>query len=192
MRPPLPGGGGQGISRFPCEVFPCVLRGLRPRRERLHLALAMHPLSPSVLPRRRRLPGLPIRHVLFSQFNTRPARTPANASPWPLQTIAHDSGPVWLARPSPYDFCIHNTSPVFIGAPRLNTRPARTPVNASPKSLQTSVHDSGPMWLARPSSCDSSIHTTPPVLIGALKVDSFANQLRVSPNDSSLEKTPGS
>jgi hypothetical protein len=39
--------GGPGISRFPCEMFPCVLRGLRPRRERMHLALATHPLLPS-------------------------------------------------------------------------------------------------------------------------------------------------
>ena len=47
---------------------------------------------------------------------------------------------------------------------RLNTQPTRTPVNASPPSLRTSAHDSGPMWLARPSSCGSFIHNTSPVL----------------------------
>ncbi len=51
---------------------------------------------------------------------------------------------------------------------RFHTRPARTPVNASPLSLRTTAHDSGPMWLATPSSYDSFIHDTSPVFIGAL------------------------
>jgi hypothetical protein len=54
--------------------------------------------------------------IRISRLNTRPARAPVNASPWPLQTIAHDSGLAWLATPSPYDSSIHDTSPVFIGA----------------------------------------------------------------------------
>ena len=44
----------------------------------------------------------------LSRLNTRPARTPVNAS----RTAAHDSGPVRVASPSPYDSCIRNTSPV--------------------------------------------------------------------------------
>jgi hypothetical protein len=37
---------------------------------------------------------------LISGLNTLPAPSPVNASPAPLPTPAHDSGPVWLARPS--------------------------------------------------------------------------------------------
>ncbi len=33
---------------------------------------------------------------------------------------------------------------------RLNTQPARTPVNASPTALRPPTHDSGPVWLATP------------------------------------------
>jgi hypothetical protein len=50
---------------------------------------------------------------------------------------------------------------------RLNTRPARTPVNASPTPSRAPPHDSGPVWIARPSLCDSFIHNTLPVLTGA-------------------------
>ena len=42
-----------------------------------------------------------------------PARIPpVNASPMPSRAPAHDSGPVWLARPSPYDSFIRYSSPV--------------------------------------------------------------------------------
>ena len=50
---------------------------------------------------------------------------------------------------------------------RLNTRPARTPVNASPLPLRATTHDSGPLWLAMPSTCGSFIHCTLPVYPGA-------------------------
>src|SRR5580700_6253377 len=46
---------------------------------------------------------------------------------------------------------------------RLNTRPAPTPVNASPLSLRKTAHDSGPLWVASLSTCDSFIHNTSPV-----------------------------
>src|SRR2546425_935276 len=42
---------------------------------------------------------------------------------------------------------------------RLNTRPARAPVNAS----RTAAHDSGPVWAANPSPYDSLIRNTSPV-----------------------------
>ncbi len=48
----------------------------------------------------------------LSRLNTRPARSPVNVSPPPSWTATHDSGPVWVATPSPYDSFIHNTSPV--------------------------------------------------------------------------------
>ncbi len=47
---------------------------------------------------------------------------------------------------------------------RLNTQPARTPVNASPSPLRTMLtHDSGPMWVANPSTYETFIHNTLPV-----------------------------
>ena len=50
---------------------------------------------------------------------------------------------------------------------RLDTRPARTPVNASPPPSRATAHDSGPPWVASPSTYDSSIHNTLPVCAGA-------------------------
>ena len=46
---------------------------------------------------------------------------------------------------------------------RLNTRPARSPVNASTPLLRVAPHDSGPMWVATSHSCDFFIHYTSPV-----------------------------
>ena len=43
---------------------------------------------------------------------------------------------------------------------RLDTRPARTPVNASTTPLRAPPHDSGPLWAANPLTCDSFIHYT--------------------------------
>ena len=48
-------------------------------------------------------------------------------------------------------------------------RPARTPVNASALPLRETPHDSGPPWVASPSTCDSFIHNTPPVYPGAFR-----------------------
>ena len=46
---------------------------------------------------------------------------------------------------------------------RLNTRPARAPVNASTPPSQAAPHDSGSVWVASPSPYDSFIHYTSPV-----------------------------
>jgi len=53
--------------------------------------------------------------------------------------------------------------PGGLSVSRLNTRAARTPVNASPTSLRTTTHNSGPSWAANPSTYDSFIHNTSPV-----------------------------
>jgi hypothetical protein len=50
---------------------------------------------------------------------------------------------------------------------RLNTRPARAPVNASTPPSQVAPHDSGSVWVANPSPYDSFIHYTSPVYPGA-------------------------
>ena len=46
---------------------------------------------------------------------------------------------------------------------RLNTRPARSPVNPSPARLPAPTHDSGPLWLAMPSTFRTCIYCTAPV-----------------------------
>src|SRR5690606_28037172 len=107
-RPAAPSAvGNHRISRFPRKVFPYVL-GVSDRAE------------PSSVSRCRRhqycLPTSPtasaLRRKLLSRLGTRPARTPVNASTPPLRVAPHDSGPVWVATPSPYDSFIHNTLPV--------------------------------------------------------------------------------
>jgi hypothetical protein len=46
-------------------------------------------------------------------------------------------------------------------------RATRSPVNASPPTSRPTAHDSGPMWLATPSSHDSFIQDTLPAFTGA-------------------------
>ena len=105
---------GRGISRFPCRVLP-YMRGVSDRAGSL-----------GALPERRLGCGLPLTstasapqraHCLrsgawISRLDTQPARTPANASPSSSRTRTHDSGPAWVASPSPYETFIHNTLPV--------------------------------------------------------------------------------
>ena len=50
---------------------------------------------------------------------------------------------------------------------RLNTRPVRPPVNASTPPSRAAPHDSGPLWFATPSTYETLIHYTLPVLTGA-------------------------
>ena len=56
--------------------------------------------------------------VMISRLNTQPARSPVNASTPPLRVAPHDSRPLWFATPSTYETFIHNTLPVFTGAPK--------------------------------------------------------------------------
>src|SRR5229473_2666 len=103
--------GELGISRFPCEVPPYVLgvsdrAGLwytsRYRCTRWGLPLL--------------LTASASRRKVLTRLNTRPARSPVNASTPPLRAAPHDSGPMWVADPLSYDFFIHYTSPVLTGA----------------------------------------------------------------------------
>ena len=50
---------------------------------------------------------------------------------------------------------------------RLNGWPMRPPVNASQKPSRATAHDSGPMWVANPLSCDFFIHYNLAGLTGA-------------------------
>lgn len=85
----------RGISRFPCEMFPRV-HGVSDRAG-----------SGAASPMRQRRCGLRLiptasaprstrssRHgACITRLNTRPARTPVNASPTPSRMCTHDSGP---------------------------------------------------------------------------------------------------
>jgi hypothetical protein len=108
MRPAAPSAtGGHGLSRFSREVCPDMLgvsdrAGLRRVLPWRHAGCGLPPSSTASASR----------SEVLSRLNTRPARTPVNASPPPLRADTHDSGPVWAANPSPYDSCIRNTSPV--------------------------------------------------------------------------------
>jgi hypothetical protein len=50
---------------------------------------------------------------------------------------------------------------------RLVTQPVRSPVNASTPPSRAAPHDSGPLWFAIPSTYETFIHNTLPVLTGA-------------------------
>src|SRR5229473_6483405 len=99
--------GELGISRFPHEVSAYV-HGVSDRAGLWHASRY-----------RRTRWGLPLlltasasRSNCLTRLNTRPARYPVKASTPPLRAAPHDSGPMWVANPLPYDFFIHYTSPV--------------------------------------------------------------------------------
>ena len=87
-------------------------RGLRLRRVLRMLALTHPPVLPSAMLND---VGTPV--AIISQLHTLPACTPVNASMAALRLATHDSGPGWIATPFPYDSFIHNSTPVYPGAP---------------------------------------------------------------------------
>ena len=99
---------------------------LQPAPHRLpkHREAAIAPLLPADVREAEEVEGLRLapssasasRSNVLSRLNTRPARTPVNASPVPLRAATHDSGPLWAANPSTCDSFIHNTSPVYPAA----------------------------------------------------------------------------
>ena len=99
--------GGHGISRFSRKVFPCMhgvsdRAGSRASRDidapGVAFRLSLQRRHPGGWFFRGSIPGL---HVPLSTLRRSP-----------LQTAPHDSGPVWVANPSPYDSFIHYTLPV--------------------------------------------------------------------------------
>jgi len=102
-----------GASRVPYKMFPCMPGVSDPagpvyaspyRRNRVAfrvLGARRHPAS-----------------TLISGLNIVPARSPVNASPQPSPTTAHDSGPVWLAKPSLSETFTPSHHAGFPGAPQ--------------------------------------------------------------------------
>src|SRR5947209_8829428 len=103
-RPAAPLAAGEPrTSRFSREVFPYV-HGVSDRAgpgriSRYRCATVV----PSAL-----TTASASRTLLLSRLNTRPARTPVNASMPPSRETPHDSAPLWVASPSTYDSFIHN------------------------------------------------------------------------------------
>src|SRR5215468_7819595 len=92
--------GSRATSFHTCQV-------LRPRRAVWALAFT----RPSVLPSAfatASAPGIRI----FTRLNGWPVCSPTDASPPPLRTTAHGSGPMWLATPSSYRTCTDYSLPV--------------------------------------------------------------------------------
>ncbi len=111
-RPASPSWAGtSGISRFPCKQFLHMLRVFDCAGPSHGSRLAPCSVLPSASDN-----SVGVLKRLISQLNGWPVCTPVNASPVPLWAPAHDSGPVWLARPSPYGSFIHNSLPVLTGA----------------------------------------------------------------------------
>ena len=97
-----PCGAGPGPTQSrprPAHEVSVQARGLRPRQGRVRLAewraRCGLPRVRSAAAPRGAMAGLP----------TRPARAPANASRTPFPRLAHDAGPVWLARPALSETC---------------------------------------------------------------------------------------
>src|SRR6266853_47776 len=94
--------GGLGISRFPREVS-LYVHGVSDRAglwrtSRYRCTRWSLPLSPTASASRSKS---------LTRLNTRPVRSPVNASTLPLQAAPHDSGPMWVANPLSCDFFIH-------------------------------------------------------------------------------------
>jgi len=103
--------GTDGTSRFPCKEFPRIHRVFDSAGLEQGSRLTPCSMLPSVVDN---LVGVP--DELISELNGWSACTPVNASPVASRRPAHDSGPAWLARPSPYGSFIHYSLPVLIGA----------------------------------------------------------------------------
>ena len=114
---PSPQADDRGTSRFSRPEIPRMHRffdpagsadGSRKRRRRCCLP----PCRTASAPQTRRLRG----------SIARPARTPTDASPPPLRTTTHGSGPSWTANPSMLDSLIPFSGPGYPGAPYTDPR----------------------------------------------------------------------
>jgi hypothetical protein len=88
--------------------------GLRLRGVWRVLAITPPPVWPSAL-----LNGVGTPVAIISQLNGRPACAPVNASMVALRLAMHDSGSGWFATPFLCDSFIHDSTPVYPGAPRI-------------------------------------------------------------------------
>jgi len=130
-----------------------------------------------------RLPGLVHRRRASLDFPTRPAALSATGEPrtsrFSCEVFPYVPGSSTAQDPDASRACDAPSAAFRISLMRRHpglsffrgsiARPARTPVNASALPLRETPHDSGPSWVASPSTCDSFIHYTPPVYPGAFR-----------------------
>jgi hypothetical protein len=168
------------LVRVPLGQSPSLHR-LRPRLP--GLVRRLHRYYETV-----RLPGLVHRRRASLDFPTRPAALSATGEPrtsrFSCEVFPYVPGSSTARDPNasrasdapssafrPFLQCRRPEGCCFRGS---IARPARTPVNASALPLRETPHDSGPLWVASPSTCDSFIHYTPPVYPGAFRNPSDA------------------
>ena len=77
------------------------------------LAFSHPPVLPSAC-----LDGVGTLKAIISQLDIQPACAPVNASHPASRLTTHDSGTGWLARPFLCGSYIHDSSPVYPGAPK--------------------------------------------------------------------------
>ncbi len=112
MRSPYPLYGNEyRISRFPHIVFPYM-----PRSPTAQSPNVSRDSDSSCIAFRMTHGVGTLEFTSISRLDTRPIRTPVNASAMTLLPPPHDSGSVWIATPSPYGTFIHYTMPVLTGA----------------------------------------------------------------------------
>jgi hypothetical protein len=99
--------GHDGISRFPCEEFPSMLRVSDCAESNSGSPCAPLTIWPSASDN-----SVGIPKNLISHLDGWPACAPVNASVEALRPLPHDSASGWLAGPSPYDSCIRYSLPV--------------------------------------------------------------------------------
>jgi hypothetical protein len=98
MRSPYPlYGDGHGISRFPCKVLPCMPRSLTAQSPDVS-----SDIDTSSVAFRMTHGVSTLEFTSISRLNTWPILSPVNASAMALLPPPHDSGPVWVATPSPH------------------------------------------------------------------------------------------
>ena len=105
---PLAGDTPQFSGCFPCPIYGSV---------RVTSSTRCCPVAVGtpVVPT---LDGVGTLKAIISQLDIQPACAPVNASHPASRLTTHDSGTGWLARPFLCGYCIHDSSPVYPGAPR--------------------------------------------------------------------------
>src|SRR5437867_3422698 len=99
---------------------------------------------------------------------------PPGSRPWSFPTCLGSLTPRCQRTARATNAALHVAFPVSrhgrhteVVISELHTWPVCTPVNASPASLRTQVHDSEPRWCATPFLCGSLIRYSMPVYPGA-------------------------
>src|SRR6266511_26858 len=121
-------------------------------------ACSRYPSRPETRTTRRTDSTTPARRTAPTEATLGPAGTPRPENPTPRQPTIHThqrnedpETPRYNAADDVAFRLVGRRRHPGTVISRLNVRPTRTPVNASPTSSRTPTHDSGPPWIATPS-----------------------------------------